>query len=110
MDYLDREVVFGIRPEDIHDTRFSQPGGEKENTLDAVIDVIEPLGDRDILEVTGKGINITLLGEAGKAKADMPITLFFDMAKSHIFDRESGKYIFHSHRQLSFRLIRYNVI
>jgi multiple sugar transport system ATP-binding protein len=96
MDYLDREVVFGIRPEDIHDMRFSQPGSEKGNTLDAVIDVIEPLGDRDILEVTIKGINITLLGEAARAKVDMPITLFFDMAKSHIFDRESGKNIFHS--------------
>lgn len=92
---VDREVVFGIRPEDIHDIRFAQ-GSEEGNAQDAIIDVVEPLGDRDILEAAVKGINLTLLSEAGRARADMPITLFFDMAKSHIFDRESGKNIFHS--------------
>lgn len=87
--YLDREIVFGIRPEHIYDKRFSKTESSSGNTIDAVIDVVEPLGDRDIVEAKGEGVNFTLLLEPqAKAAPDQPTSAVFDMEKSHVFDKK----------------------
>ncbi len=87
--YLDREIVFGIRPEHVYDKRFSKTESSSGNTIDAVIDVVEPLGDRDIVEVKGEGVSFTLLlAPEAKAAPDQPISAVFDMEKSHVFDKK----------------------
>jgi len=95
--YVDREVVFGIRPEHIYDKRSSKTKSFAGNTIDVVVDVVEPLGDRDIVEVKKRDANLTLLLEAGtKSTADKTVTVVFDMEKAHIFDKESQRNVIHS--------------
>lgn len=96
-DYLGKAVIFGIRPEDIYDRRFSKTKISPGNTIDVISDVVEPLGDRDIVEVTKDTLNFTLLCEpAVKAKPDTPMTVVFDMEKAHFFDPKTEKNILFS--------------
>lgn len=93
MQYLDREIILGIRPEHIYDKRFSKTRSFPGNTVEeVVIDVVEPLGDRDIVEVKRGDADLTLLLEPEvKAMPDQAMTVVFDMDRSHIFDKKSQK-------------------
>jgi multiple sugar transport system ATP-binding protein len=93
MQYLDREIILGIRPEHIYDKRFSKTRSFPGNTVEeVVIDVVEPLGDRDIVEVKRGDADLTLLLEPEvKAIPDQAMTVVFDMDRSHIFDKKSQK-------------------
>jgi multiple sugar transport system ATP-binding protein len=92
--YRDREVVFGIRPEDIRERGFGPEGCPAGNTVDVVVDVVEPLGDRNIVEVNMAGIALTVLTEASAdAKPGRGMTVIFDMDKAHIFDRDTQRNI-----------------
>jgi multiple sugar transport system ATP-binding protein len=93
MQYLDREIILGIRPEHIYDKRFSKTRSFPGNTVEkVVIDVVEPLGDRDIVEAKRGDADLTLLLEPEvKAIPDQAMTVVFDMEKSHIFDKKSQK-------------------
>ena len=93
MQYLDREIILGIRPEHIYDKRFSKTTSFPGNTVEeVVIDVVEPLGDRDIVEVKRGDADLTLLLEPEvKAIPDQAMTVVFDMDRSHIFDKKSQK-------------------
>ncbi len=94
--YEEREIVFGIRPEHIYKEAASTPKSFPGNTIDVVIDVVEPLGDRDIVEAKKESSNFTLLlGPEAGATPDKPMSVIFDMAKCHIFDKESEKSILH---------------
>jgi multiple sugar transport system ATP-binding protein len=44
--YLDQQVKFGIRPEDIFDRALSMVEARPENTIKARVEVTEPMGDR----------------------------------------------------------------
>ncbi len=91
--YLEHDIIFGIRPEHIYDMRFSQQVTH-EATAEITVDVVEPLGDRDILEVTMAGIPLTMVSDVtGSAYSTMKLTVSFDMEKAHIFDKKSEKNI-----------------
>jgi multiple sugar transport system ATP-binding protein len=91
-DYLGKKIIFGIRPEDIYDKRFSKTKSTPENTVDVQTDVVEPLGDKDIVEVTKAPLRFTLVcGPETGARPDMAMTLVFDMKKAHLFDPETGR-------------------
>jgi multiple sugar transport system ATP-binding protein len=92
--YLGVEIIFGIRPEDIYDKEFSKTRSSSGNTIGVTTDVVEPLGDRDIVEVTKDTLSFTLLCEpAVKAKPDTAMTVVFDMEKAHLFDRKTERNI-----------------
>ncbi len=87
--YIGEELILGIRPEDIHDSRFLQNTPGDQNTVKAMIDVVEPLGDKDILEAFADDVTFTLTGQPGKTKPDSEIAVNFNMSKSHLFDAET---------------------
>jgi multiple sugar transport system ATP-binding protein len=93
-DYLGKAVICGIRPEDIHDKRFAKTASTPGNTIDVKTDVVEPLGDKDIVEVTKATLSFTLVCEPEvRARPDMPMTVVFDMEKTHLFDPETERNI-----------------
>jgi multiple sugar transport system ATP-binding protein len=93
-DYLGKAVICGIRPEDIRDKRFSKTTSTPENTIDVKADVVEPLGDKDIVEVAKASRSFTLVCEPEvRAKPDMPLTVVFDMEKAHLFDAKTERNI-----------------
>ncbi|MBN2039587.1 MAG: sn-glycerol-3-phosphate ABC transporter ATP-binding protein UgpC [Spirochaetes bacterium] len=87
--YSGKEIIFGIRPEDITDKRFSL--NNEENSIDAIIEVVEPLGDKDMIEAATGDTVLTFTADPGKTESGMHIKIGFNMIKSHFFDKETGK-------------------
>ncbi|NIO06129.1 MAG: sn-glycerol-3-phosphate ABC transporter ATP-binding protein UgpC [Proteobacteria bacterium] len=90
---LDDKVIFGIRPEHINDRSFvtDVPGREK---LEAIVDVVEPVGSEVILIVTVGDHHLTAkVDPHTKASVHKPIDLSVDMNNLHLFDKETGEVI-----------------
>ncbi|MBQ6387361.1 MAG: sn-glycerol-3-phosphate ABC transporter ATP-binding protein UgpC [Ruminococcus sp.] len=90
--YVGKEVVFGIRPEHVHDEQE-----EIENAkilFDADVDVTELMGAEIYLYVTIAGQSITARVEpTSKAKVGDKIKICFSLEKLHIFDKDTEQII-----------------
>jgi multiple sugar transport system ATP-binding protein len=86
-------VVFGIRPEHFND--LSLTGGfAAGEELEAVVDVMEPLGSEVILIIkVGKHRLTVKVDPHTKASVHQSIKLDVDMNKMHLFDKETGEAI-----------------
>jgi multiple sugar transport system ATP-binding protein len=88
-DYLGQEVVFGIRPEDIHDPEFASPGiiGAPCKTR---VDVTELMGNEVFLYLlTGSKTFIARVDPRTSARVGQDIEVLFNMDNMHIFDRDT---------------------
>lgn len=88
-----KRVVFGIRPENIHDPEFAPVNihGEKVSTK---VDVTELMGNETLLYlVNGKNIFIARVDPRSKRRVGDATEVIFDMDKLHIFDAETEEAI-----------------
>jgi multiple sugar transport system ATP-binding protein len=90
--YLDKEVVFGLRPEDIIETRGELPPGAA--AFDVQLDVVEPLGMETMVyfivdgtEVCGR-VNPAAAGNAGET-----MRLVADLNHMHLIDPANDQVI-----------------
>lgn len=84
--YVDKRVVLGIRPEDIHDRLFVSEA-PPENTLKAFLEVVEPMGVETYLYLkTKENRFIAKIPSFQKPSPSQDIELVFDMSKVHFFD------------------------
>lgn len=91
--HLDKEVVFGIRPEDIYDRLFAQYAAE-ENVITATCEVYEPMGAEVFLHLnTGKHTFIARVGGHARPALNQDMELVLDMNKVHFFDIETEEAI-----------------
>jgi multiple sugar transport system ATP-binding protein len=90
-EHAGREVVFGIRPEDMFDTGLSPlVAATPDNTVRVGVEVIEPMGAISILYLTaGPHSLIASVDSATQAKESGELDVVFDMQKAHVFDKES---------------------
>ncbi|MCL2062788.1 MAG: sn-glycerol-3-phosphate ABC transporter ATP-binding protein UgpC [Candidatus Cloacimonetes bacterium] len=92
--YPHKEIIFGIRPEDIYDSRYSSMA-EYAIELDAICELVEPLGNEYIVYLKLNDSTITarfdpkILPEINK-----PLRITFDMSKGHFFDVETKNSIY----------------
>lgn len=87
--YTGKEVVFGIRPEDIYDKLFVSDA-PPENTIKATCEVIEPMGSEAYLYLnTGKNSLIAKVGGHDKPTINQDMDLVLDMSKIHFFDKDT---------------------
>ncbi|MEF3304310.1 ABC transporter ATP-binding protein [Paenibacillus sp. GYB003] len=88
--YINKEVVFGIRPEDLHDEPIFMEGSP-ESHVTATIEVSENLGHEVQLHLSGLGTQTIVARVDGRSgfKEGMSIKLAMDMNKIHIFDKET---------------------
>ncbi|MBR6223613.1 MAG: TOBE domain-containing protein, partial [Lachnospiraceae bacterium] len=91
--YIDKDVILGIRPEDIHDEQLfieSSP----ESVIDARINIYEMLGAEVYLYFTIDQFDITARVNARTtARPGDTVQLAFDLSKIHIFDQETEQII-----------------
>ncbi|GAB6101625.1 ABC transporter ATP-binding protein [Thermococcus atlanticus] len=90
--YLGKDVVFGIRPEDIYDAMFAQVKVPGENMVRAKVEIVENLGSERIVHLRIGGI--TLLGSFhsdSRVSEGSEVDIVFDMKKVHIFDKGTGR-------------------
>lgn len=91
---IGEEVIFGIRPENIYH-ESSAKDAAPECKVNAVVDVIEPMGSELIVSLaTGKHILQAIMGPDTKAEIDQKIKVVIDMNKSHLFHRETEEAIY----------------
>jgi multiple sugar transport system ATP-binding protein len=88
------KIVFGIRPEDIHDPSFVPPGTEVA-PLKAQVEVTELMGNEVFLHLThaGKGL-LARVDPRTQAQPDQEMELMVGMDNMHAFDPESEESLF----------------
>ncbi len=85
--YVGKEVIFGIRSEDIYDKLFVSDA-PPENIVRANCEVVEPMGSEVHLYLnTGKHTFIARVGAHDRPAVNQDMDLVFDMSKVHFFDK-----------------------
>ena len=91
--YEGKEVIFGIRPENVHDEEIYISTSEA--IVDATVDVTEAMGAETYLYLKIEGNNfVARVNPSSTAKAKDTIKIAFDLRKMHLFDKETEKAIF----------------
>lgn len=91
--YIGKEAIMGIRPEDIHDEAVyleSMP----ESVVNANVEVIEMLGSETLLYLFIEDISVTArVNPRTTARTGDTIKVAFDTNKIHLFDKDTEKVI-----------------
>jgi multiple sugar transport system ATP-binding protein len=91
--HLGKEVIFGIRPEDIHDHRF-MPVDVTAAPIVAKVDVIEPMGsERYLFLVTDSQEFVARVDPRSGATVGGSIEMALNMDNIHIFDAKTKEAI-----------------
>ena len=92
--YRDKNVVFGIRPEDIYDKIFAQDA-RPEFTITATVDMVEPMGSEIYLYLNaGNNSFVARVSNQDTATVNQDLQVVFDMSKAHFFDPQTETAIF----------------
>jgi multiple sugar transport system ATP-binding protein len=87
--YVDKALVFGIRPEDIHDPEFL-PAHVRAETVPARVDVTEMMGNEKFLHLLiGEQRCLARVDPRTRARAGQEMQVAFDMDRIHAFDPAS---------------------
>ena len=89
--YAGKQVVLGIRPEDIHDPDY-QPADTITAIVEANVDVVEQMGNELIVYFEKEGK--TFLGRLdprSQARVGMKMGTAFNVANMHLFDAETDE-------------------
>jgi len=100
MPFVGKQVVFGLRPQDIHDSRFAQgmlDEGESPEDLVPVrtkVDVVEPMGSEVYLYLlVGQNTIVSRVDSRTELKPNDILDTSFNMDKMHAFDPETQQSI-----------------
>lgn len=92
-DYVGKEVVFGIRPENVHD----EPAFLAKATdgiVESDVEVTELMGAETYLYLNCEGNAITArVDPTSTARTGDKIKIAFDLDKMHLFDKQTEKTI-----------------
>ncbi len=92
--YLGKEVVFGIRPEDVYDAVFAQVKVPGENMVRAKVEIVENLGSERIVHLKVGGLSfLGSFHSDSKVSEGQEVDVVFDMKKIHLFDKKTEKAI-----------------
>jgi multiple sugar transport system ATP-binding protein len=90
-EYVGKDVVLGIRPDDIHHINF-QPTGIQPAQFDAVVDVIELMGNEKIVYLSFENTDLNFLARLDP-RADVHLggktTVVVNLDNVHVFDSET---------------------
>ncbi|MFH1594058.1 MAG: sn-glycerol-3-phosphate ABC transporter ATP-binding protein UgpC [Candidatus Omnitrophota bacterium] len=91
--YIDRDIIFGIRSEDMYDKLFASDA-PPENTVTLACEVVEPMGSEVYLHLfTQKTTIIAKVGGHDNPPINRDMDLVFDTSKVHFFDIDTEKTI-----------------
>jgi len=85
-DYLDKSVVFGIRPEAIHDL-LTVASPDPALTAEVKVEVSEPMGSETLLYLdTGSTSFVARVNPTDRFEAGQRVQVTFDLTHAHLFD------------------------
>ncbi|MDB6020160.1 MAG: Glycerol-3-phosphate transporter ATP-binding protein, partial [Pedosphaera sp.] len=92
-DYTGKAVTMGLRPEHITERLTGKESAPGQN-LDAVVEVLEPLGTETYLYAAAAGQNfVARVAPGHQLKVKQTVSLSFNMGHAHFFDLETGQAI-----------------
>jgi multiple sugar transport system ATP-binding protein len=87
--YENKQVLFGIRPEDLYDKLFITDA-PTDCVVTSTVELVEPLGAEAYLHLrVGQHAIIARVGPHDRPEVNQDIDLVFDMGKAHFFDPET---------------------
>ncbi|MBI3291912.1 MAG: sn-glycerol-3-phosphate ABC transporter ATP-binding protein UgpC [Elusimicrobia bacterium] len=93
--YVGREVVLGIRPEDIYDKLLYGNNSTEGKIVSGTVEVVEPMGNEILLFlVAGRHPIVARVTANNEAQVNQEIELIFQMDKAHLFDLDTERQIF----------------
>ena len=91
--YAGKQVVFGIRPEHIHDPEYLPPGIHS-SLVESKVDVTELMGNEVIVYLENKGKPfLARVDPRSKARVGNTISVAMNMDNLHMFDKQTEKAI-----------------
>ncbi|MCK5451369.1 MAG: TOBE domain-containing protein, partial [Candidatus Omnitrophica bacterium] len=91
--YMGKEVVFGIRSEDIYDKLFVSEA-PPENIVTMTCEVVEHLGSEVYIHMnTGKHLVVARISGDANPQINQDLEVVFDMSKIHFFDKTTEETI-----------------
>jgi len=89
--YLEKKIIFGIRPEHIHVTEY-MPSGMVASPVRARVDVTELMGNELFLYLlSGNNQFLARVDARTMARPGQDVEVAFNMANMHVFDLGTGK-------------------
>jgi multiple sugar transport system ATP-binding protein len=93
--YVGKEIMFGIRPEDIFDREVTMLPARPGNTMKALVEVTEPMGDRIHLYLAAGSHNLVANVDAeSKVQEEREAEFVLDLEKTHAFDMTTEQAIY----------------
>ncbi|MFH0827005.1 MAG: sn-glycerol-3-phosphate ABC transporter ATP-binding protein UgpC [Candidatus Omnitrophota bacterium] len=93
LSYIGKEVIFGIRSEDIYDKLFVSEA-PPDNIVRVSCEVFEPMGSEVYLYLnTGRHTFIARVGAHDRPKINQDMDVVFDMSKVHFFNKDTEETI-----------------
>ena len=91
--HIGKNVIFGIRPEDLHDPKFTPPNVHTEN-VETQVDVTELMGNEIFLHMlSGQNSFVARVDPRSNLRVGEKTQIAFDMDNFHIFDAETEEAI-----------------
>jgi multiple sugar transport system ATP-binding protein len=96
---VDKEVVFGLRPEHITNAAFhSEEDKHEYNTSKVNVEVVEPMGSEVYVYLaTGKHSFIARMDSRTRARPNDELMVHFDLDQLHVFDKATQKALVNRH-------------
>lgn len=96
--HVGKEVIFGVRPEDIHDMHFLPPGITPAQ-IEASVEVVEQMGHEMILYLEEGGKNfIARTDPRTQAAVGHRLAITMNLDNMHIFDRQTELSLAYEHK------------
>jgi multiple sugar transport system ATP-binding protein len=87
--HVGKRVIFGVRPEDIFDTRLSE-GAEEKAHIRVRVEVVEPMGNETLVYLsTNTSSLVARLDAMQLPKVGDEMDVVLDISRSHFFDVET---------------------
>ena len=94
--YMDKDVMFGLRPQDIHDARYAHGMADEDDdpqdfvTVRSQVDVVEPMGSEiNLYILVGQHSFISRVDARTEVTPGQSFDAAFNMDKMHVFDPET---------------------
>lgn len=92
-DFVGKSVIFGLRPEDVHDPNFAPPRIIAQN-VHAEVDLTELMGNEIFLFMkSGNDDYVARVDPRTNFKMGDKVTMAFNMQNMHIFDKETEQVV-----------------
>jgi multiple sugar transport system ATP-binding protein len=90
-----KNITFGVRPVHLEDAALVNRNGSTPSTIDAVVDVVENLGNElQVYFNTGGHNAVATLNPRSQVAAGDKVRLYVDSDQIHLFDSDTGESIF----------------